>query len=55
MVIQGNMEAQFALGDMYEYGKGVEKDLLLAVSLYRCAAKNGNKQAEERLSKLGYK
>jgi TPR repeat protein len=39
---------------MHEKGEGIEKDLLLAVSLYMSSAKNGHKRAKNRLSELGY-
>jgi len=40
------------LGSFYEYGKGVDKDVNLALSWYQKAADNGNKHARTRLSRL---
>jgi TPR repeat protein len=51
---QGDEDAQYFLGRMHEKGEGIEKDLLLAVSLYMSSAKNGHKRAKNRLSELGY-
>jgi TPR repeat protein len=35
---QGNAEAQYRLGECYEYGRGVKRDMSEAVRLYRLAA-----------------
>jgi TPR repeat protein len=44
--------AQFHLGQLYEQGKGVPKDLDKAELLYAAAAAHGVKEAVERLSAL---
>lgn len=56
VISQGDVRglASFYLGQMYEYGQGVKKDILTAVSLYRNAARNGQTAAKDRLSELGY-
>lgn len=46
---QGNVRAQFYLGNMYEYGKGVLKDDAEAVRWYCLAAKQGNARAQSNL------
>ena len=42
---QGNSFGQNNLGDMYEYGKGVEKDCKKALYWYGKAAKQGHPRA----------
>ena len=39
---QGDADAQFLLGFMYAYGKGVAQDFAKAVKWYRKAAEQGN-------------
>lgn len=46
---QGNAEAQFNLGVMYENGKGVTKDDMKAVKWYRMAAEQGDASAQINL------
>ena len=46
---QGDSEAQYRLGMMYEQGDGVEKDLEKAVKLYRFAADQGHAMAQVNL------
>ena len=46
---QGNAEAQYKVGEMYETGKGSTKDLTQAQDWYEKAAKQGHKKAEYRL------
>lgn len=43
---QGNIEAQFNLGIMYEKGNGVSKDLKEALQWYRLAADQGDAMAQ---------
>ena len=45
--------AFFNLGQLYEYGLGVNKDEDRAVDLYREAARRGRKPAQEELRKRG--
>ena len=47
--VQDDADAQWNLGEMYAYGKGVAKDENMAVVLYRKAAKQGNAQAQVNL------
>ncbi len=49
---RGNHEAQFALGRMYEQGKGVARDPIEAYAWYRRAAAGGNAQARQALKRL---
>lgn len=49
---QGNVKAQFILGEMYEKGRGVKRDPDTAILWYRKAEKNGNKKAAARISAL---
>ena len=46
---QGNAEAQYKVGEMYESGKGPGKDLNAAREWYDKAAKQGHKKAQYRL------
>lgn len=45
----GNTDGAFSVGEMYEYGNGVKKDLVSAVKWYIKAANAGNEQAKEKL------
>lgn len=49
---QGNVKAQFILGEMYENGRGVEKNIDLAISWYQKAEKNGHKKAAKRIANI---
>ena len=42
---QGHSFAQSKLADLYQEGRGVEKDLVLACMMYGLSAKNGNLEA----------
>jgi hypothetical protein len=46
---QGNLEAQFKLGDMYSYGNGVTQDYKEAERWYQEAAKQGHLAAKGKL------
>lgn len=46
---QGNAEAQYKVGEMYETGKGAEKNIDSARTWYDKAAKQGHKKAEYKL------
>lgn len=46
---QGNAEAQYKVGEMYETGKGADKDLTEARVWYDKAAKQGHKKAEYKI------
>ena len=46
---QGNAIAQFHLGFMYDFGRGVPQDYAAAVSWYRKAAEQGNADAQLHL------
>lgn len=49
---QGDTEAQFYLGRMYERGEGVEKDRAQALFWYEKAAKGGDSRAKNRIDAL---
>jgi TPR repeat protein len=44
-----NLNAQFYLGVVYEYGHGVKQDHVEAVRLYRKAAEQGNPSGQNNL------
>ena len=46
---QGYPKAQYALGFMYYYGYGVQRDRVQAVDLFQQAAAHGNEQAKRAL------
>ncbi|HEB94260.1 MAG TPA: sel1 repeat family protein [Gammaproteobacteria bacterium] len=46
---QGDAKAQYAIGEMYEKGRGVEKDPRQAFSWYSKATQQGNMRAEYKL------
>lgn len=48
----GYVQAQYALGDIYEFGEGVELNYVLAQSWYKKAAGQGYTHASEKLSRL---
>lgn len=50
--LQGNAPAQYNLGRMYQWGKGVEKDLQQARFWFQKAIDNGHEKAKEALSKI---
>ena len=47
-----NSTALLKLGELYEYGTGVEQNTHKAIYWYRKAAINGNNQAKESLKRL---
>ena len=49
---RGNTDAQFNLGQMYYYGRGVPRDYKTAVKWYRLAAKQGYAKAQKNLGIL---
>ena len=49
---QGYVQAQYALGDAYEFGEGVEASYVLAQAWYRKAADQGYSHATARLDRL---
>lgn len=51
---QGNMNAQFELGLMYENGKDVEQDHSEAIKWYRLAAEQGDVKSQYRLGRIYY-
>lgn len=52
MAEMGNVRAQFILGEMYEEGRGVQKNRVKAIEWYRKAKSNGNKDAAGRITKI---
>lgn len=51
---QGNMNAQLAIGIMYEMGQGVAKDNVEAARWYKLAAAKGNAGAQFNLASMYY-
>ena len=49
---KGYVQAQYALGDVYEFGEGVEMNYLLAQSWYKKAAEQGYTHALSKLDRL---
>ena len=49
---QGEPYGQCNLGFMYQYGKGVPKDLVQAAEWFRKAADQGNENARKALAEL---
>ena len=52
---QGNMSAQYNLGQMYEAGLGVDKNIKAAKIWYQRAANQGHGDAQNRLNELNQK
>lgn len=52
MAKQGNLESIVKLGTMYERGEGVSKDRNKAIKLYKLAADQGYKPAQEMLANI---
>lgn len=50
----GNVEAQFYLGNLYENGKGCEKDIHKAIYWYEKSLANGNKHVAPHLAIVYY-
>ena len=51
----GSVRAQFVLGEMYEQGRGVDKNLNQALQWYQKARQGGHKDAASRIAKVNYK
>ena len=49
---QGDVEAQYNLGLMYEFGDGVEEDFDQAVKWFEKAAERGHEGAQDALEQL---
>jgi len=52
---QGNAEAQALLGFMYEFGRGVPQNAVVAVHWYVCAAEQGNAAGQYYLGLMYHK
>jgi len=52
MANAGNASAQLILGEMYEEGRGVQKNYTTAFKWYRKAEKTGHKKAAQRIINL---
>ncbi|KAG0251440.1 hypothetical protein DFQ27_008760 [Actinomortierella ambigua] len=52
-VEQGSTCGQHILGEMYEYGRGVDRDIPQAIEWYSKAAEKGDEDARKRMEKLG--
>ncbi len=50
--VAGDAAAQLRLGEMYDLGQGVPKDLVEAVRWYRLSAEQGNAQAQFALAEM---
>lgn len=50
--VKGNAKAQNKLGEMYESGDSVRKDLKTATKWYRLAADHGDKEAQANLGRI---
>lgn len=53
MADKGDMHAQYAIGRLYEKGRGVDRDFATAVKWYRQAAEKGHADSQYRLA-VGY-
>ena len=51
---QGNADAQYNLGVMYDNGQGVRQDYAEAARWYRKAAEQGNAKAQYNLGSMYY-
>ncbi|MEZ9847690.1 PEGA domain-containing protein [Vibrio breoganii] len=49
---KGNSDAMYNLGRMYQLGRGVDRDMDLALQWMKRAAKSGNLKAKDRLQKM---
>jgi uncharacterized protein len=49
---QGNADAQYCLGEMYETGRGVERNEVEAVKCYQLSAKQDYEPAQNNLKRL---
>ena len=49
LAVKGNAKAQVTLGTMYDFGHGVDKDVLIAVEWYEKAAAQGNSLVQHDL------
>src|ERR1035441_9834041 len=52
---QGDPKAQYLLGGMYSYGRGVPQDYTEAARWYRSAAEQGEASAQYSLGRAHYK
>lgn len=52
LAINGDAKAQYALGYLYYYGKGVEQSQAIANNWFRRAAKQGHSKAQQALNTL---
>lgn len=48
---KGDVKAQLAIADAYYYGRGIKKNVSLAVEWYKVAAGNGSKEANEFMAR----
>lgn len=48
----GEVQAQLAMGDLFYFGRGVEKDIEQAKMFYEAAARNGNVNAQYNLGEI---
>jgi len=52
MAAQGSSSAQFKLGEMYQHGRGVEKNYDTAIDWYNKAKSNGHAEAAKRIAMI---
>lgn len=52
LAVKGNKEAEYAIGYMYYYGKGIDRNELLAENWLTKAAKQGDTRASATLKEL---
>ena len=50
--VQGDSEAQWRLGVLYEFGKGTNKDMAQAVKWYQKSSEQGNPEGQWRLASM---
>lgn len=49
---QGNVKAQYIIGEMYEQGRGVDKDIDTAIEWFSKAEDNGHQKAANRIARI---
>lgn len=52
LALKGNADAQYALGEKYFWGQGVNKDYIKAIVWYKQAAAQGHRNAQDIINKL---
>lgn len=52
LALQGNVDSQYRVGEIYEQGLGVRRDMALAYLWYNKAARQGDARARDRIAAL---